>query len=145
MITQRKKKGTNKVELTVKDYEIIRQTFSTKTVYKFDVTTEDGKHYEIGRSYKEVKDLHNQLSKLLSTEMPPLPPHRSFGRKTVAKFKEKVSELNDYVTTLTNIPGATTSREFVTFCIPRKQDLRSSLSQKNNENENSEKSEKTDL
>jgi len=113
-----KKKG--KVEIFIIGFETIKQYLSLKIIYKLDITTED-RSYTVKRTYKEIKDLRNQLQKEFSN-LPPLPIVRN-GKKPK---KKAIDELNTFLQLIIAMEGTSSSRDFVTFCIPSREDLRNS-------------------
>jgi len=111
----------NRFVMNVVGYETVKVSFSRKIYYKFNIQNED-KSTTIMRTYKEIKELHSILQRQYP-KIPSLPPHRSFGKKTVASFHSKVSELNIFFEKLLDTDRISSNRDLVTFCIPKRQDL----------------------
>jgi len=107
--------------LVVLGHELKPNYIVTKMRYEINVITNE-KEYKIKRTYQEIKELYDKISKIY--EIPPIPPPLNiFNVKSKSKINSTIEKFQTFFETMLGVKGATKTKHFTSFCVPKKHDL----------------------
>lgn len=87
----------------------------THTVYIIKATGPDGANWTIEKRYREIRALHDQLSRVRGRDLPNIPPKRIFGNKDPDFVQSRQAALQQYFSELTLLERSTRSPAFAQF------------------------------